>query len=232
MQPMAKTSAPKAGPKADSKADSKADPEAAPKRQYSSALRARQAADTKAQVLAAAAELFEERGWSGTTVAAIAKRAGVAVETVYSGVGSKKQVLRAVVDYAVVGDADPVPLVERDVFAALAVGDRDERITAGVDMLIGIQERVAKLWRTAMEAAASDEEIDGWRAHWDEGRRVDTRRSLEVILQRELDDVLVDLFWGIFSHEVYGMLVLDRGLDRAQYAERMRTAVTALVPEG
>src|SRR4051812_46687830 len=100
MQPMAKTSAPKAGSKAGSKADRKADrtadPEAAPKRQYSSALRARQAADTKAQVLAAAAELFEETGWSGTTVAAIAKRAGVAVETVYSGVGSKKQVLRAV----------------------------------------------------------------------------------------------------------------------------------------
>ena len=116
-------------------------------------------------------------------------------------------------------------------FATLAVGDRDERITAGVEMLIGIQERVARLWRTAMEAAAGDAEIDGWRAQWDEGRRLDTRRSVEVILQREIDDVLLDLFWGIFSHEVYGMLVLDRGLDRAQYAERMRTAVTALVPE-
>jgi AcrR family transcriptional regulator len=201
------------------------------KRQYSSTLRARQASDTKAQVLAAAAELFRESGWSGTTVAAIAQRAGVAVETVYSGFGSKKQVLRAVLDYAVVGDAEPVPLIERDVFATLAVGDRDERITAGVEMLIGIQERVARLWRTAMEAAAGDAEIDGWRAQWDEGRRLDTRRSVEVILQREIDDVLLDLFWGIFSHEVYGMLVLDRGLDRAQYAERMRTAVTALVPE-
>jgi AcrR family transcriptional regulator len=204
----------------------------APKRQYSSSLRARQAADTKAQVLAAAAELFGESGWSRTTVAAIAQRAGVAVETVYSGFGSKKHVLRAVIDYAVVGDAEPVPLIERDVFATLAQGEREERITAGVELLIGIQERVAKLWRTAMEAAGSDAEIDGWRAQWDEGRRLDTRRSLEVILQRELDDVLVDLFWGIFSHEVYGMLVLDRGLDRAQYAERMRTAVTALVPEG
>jgi AcrR family transcriptional regulator len=202
------------------------------KRQYSSTLRARQASDTKAQVLAAAAELFQESGWSGTTVAAIAQRAGVAVETVYSGFGSKKHVLRAVLDFAVVGDAEPVPLIERDVFATLAEGDRDQRIGAGVEMLIGIQERVAKLWRTAMEAAASDAEIDGWRAEWDEGRRLDTRRSLEVILQREIDDVLLDLFWGIFSHEVYGMLVLDRGLDRAQYAERMRTAVTALVPEG
>src|SRR4029079_12421935 len=101
------------------------------KRQYSSTLRARQASDTKAQVLAAAAELFQESGWSGTTVAAIAQRAGVAVETVYSGFGSKKQVLRAVVDFAVVGDAEPVPLVEREVFVALATGDREERITAG-----------------------------------------------------------------------------------------------------
>jgi AcrR family transcriptional regulator len=202
------------------------------KRKYSSSLRARQAADTKTQVLVAAAELFQESGWSGTTVAAIAKRAGVAVETVYSGFGSKKHVLRAVLDFAVVGDAEPVPLVEREVFTALASGDRDQRITAGIEMLTDIQERIARLWRTAMEAAASDAEIDGWRSDWDEGRRLDTRRSLELILQRELDDVQLDLFWGIFSHEVYGMLVLDRGLSRAQYAERMRTAVTALVPEG
>jgi AcrR family transcriptional regulator len=201
------------------------------KRRYSSSLRARQAADTRSQVLAAAAALFVESGWSGTTVVAIATRAGVAVETVYSGFGSKKQLLRAVVDFAVVGDAEPVPLVEREVFATLAAGDRDERVRAGLDMLVDIQERVARLWRTAMEAAASDPEIDGWRAQWDEGRRLDTRRSLEVILQREIDDVLLDLFWGIFSHEVYGMLVLDRGLSRAQYAERMRTAVTALLPE-
>src|SRR3954471_18979344 len=118
------------------------------KRQYSSSLRARQAADTKAQVLTAAAELFRESGWSGTTVSAIAKRAGVAVETIYSGFGSKKHVLRAVLDFAVVGDVEPVPLVEREVFASLAVGDRAERIDAGVELLIGIQERVAKLWRT------------------------------------------------------------------------------------
>jgi AcrR family transcriptional regulator len=201
------------------------------KRRYSSSLRARQAADTRSQVLAAAAALFVESGWSGTTVVAIATRAGVAVETVYSGFGSKKQLLRAVVDFAVVGDAEPVPLVEREVFATLAAGDRDERVRAGLDMLVDIQERVARLWRTAMEAAASDPEIDGWRAQWDEGRRLDTRRSLELIVQRELDDVQVDLFWAIFSHEVYGMLVLDRGLSRAQYAERMRTAVTALLPE-
>ena len=200
------------------------------KRRYSSSLRARQAADTKAQVLTAATQLFQESGWAGATVAAIAKRAGVAVETVYSGFGSKKEVLRAVVDFAVVGDTEPVPLAEREVFATLATGDRDARLTAGIDMMADIHDRLAKLWRTVLEAAASDDEIDAWRLQWDEGRRIDTRRSLELILQRELDDdAVLDVVWGLFSHEVYAMLVLDRGLDRAQYAERMRTAVTALV---
>jgi AcrR family transcriptional regulator len=206
-------------------------PERTPaKRRYSSSLRARQAADTKAQVLTAATQLFQESGWAGATVAAIAKRAGVAVETVYSGFGSKKEVLRAVVDFAVVGDTEPVPLAEREVFATLATGDRDARLTAGIDMMADIHDRLAKLWRTVLEAAASDDEIDAWRLQWDEGRRIDTRRSLELILQRELDDdAVLDVVWGLFSHEVYAMLVLDRGLDRAQYAERMRTAVTALV---
>jgi AcrR family transcriptional regulator len=201
------------------------------KRRYSSQLRQQHALQTREQVLTAAAALFEESGWAGTTVAAIATRAGVAVETVYSGFGSKKQVLRAVVDFAIVGDAEPVPLVEREVFATLAAGERDDRIGAGVDMLADIQARLAKLWRTVGEAAASDEEIDGWRVRWEEGRRADVQRSVELILRRAVDEVDLDLLWGIFSHEVYGMLVLDRGLDRAQYAERMRAAVTALAPE-
>src|SRR4051812_27839382 len=172
MQPMAKNSPPKRAPA---------------KRQYSSTLRARHASDTKAQVLAAAAELFQESGWSGTTVAAIAQRAGVAVETVYSGFGSKKQVLRAVVDFAVVGDADPVSLAERPVFARLAVGTFKERIEAGIDMVADIHARTGRLWRTVGEAAASDDEIDAWRLQWEHGRRIDTRRSLEVILQQEID---------------------------------------------
>src|SRR6478736_6174244 len=113
------------------------------RRRYSSGLRQQQARQTREQVLAAAAALFEESGWAGTTVAAIATRAGVAVETVYSGFGSKKQVLRAVVDFAVVGDAEPVPLVERPVFATLAEGELDTRVTAGIDMLADIQVRLA-----------------------------------------------------------------------------------------
>ncbi len=96
-------------------------------------------------------------------------------------------------------------------------------------MLTDIHERLAKVWRTVGEAAASDPEIDGWRVQWEEGRRVDTQRSIERILAEPVDDVIVDLLWGIFSHEFYAMLVFDRGLDRRQYTERVHEAVTRLV---
>jgi AcrR family transcriptional regulator len=202
------------------------------RRRYSSRLRQQQAGQTRDQVLAAAAELFEQSGWAGTTVAAIARHAGVAVETVYSGFGSKKQLLRAVVDFAVVGDAEPVPLADREVFTSLGEGEPERRIAAGIEMLTDIHTRIARLWRTVGEAAASDDEIDGWRREWEAHRRVDVRRSVELILEQELDDVALDLLWGIFSHEVYGMLVLDHGLDRAQYTERMRAAVAGLTSVG
>jgi AcrR family transcriptional regulator len=202
------------------------------RRRYSSRLRQQQAGQTRDQVLAAAAELFERSGWAGTTVAAIAGHAGVAVETVYSGFGSKKQLLRAVVDFAVVGDAEPVPLADRDVFTSLGEGERERRIAAGIEMLTDIHVRLARLWRTVGEAAASDDEIDGWRKRWDAGRRVDVRRSVELVLDEEIDDVTLDLLWGVFSPEVYGMLVLDHGLDRAQYTARMRAAVVGLTSAG
>src|SRR4051794_35215504 len=202
---------------------------AKPRRRYSSPLRAAQAGRTRAQVVAAAAACFEESGWAGTTVAAIAERAGVAVETVYSGSGSKKELLRQVVDVAVVGDTEPVPLAEREVFARLGEGARDARIDAGIEMLTDIHERLAKLWRTVNEAAPSDPEVDAWRVRWEEGRRTDTRRSLEVILGAPVDDFLVDVLGAIFSHEVYAMLVFDRGLDRVQYTARLREAVARII---
>ena len=89
-----------------------ADPPAVPKRRYNSNRRAMQAAQTRGDVLAAAIRLFTAAGWAGTTISAVAAAAGVSVETVYSGFGSKKGLLRAAMDVAVVGDAEPVPFVE------------------------------------------------------------------------------------------------------------------------
>ena len=104
-------------------------PAGRPARTYDSSRRARQAAQTREEVLAAAVTLFNEQGWAATKLADIAARAGVAVETIYSGFGSKKGLLRAAMDVAVVGDAAPVPFSEREEFLQFGRGPLDDAST-------------------------------------------------------------------------------------------------------
>src|SRR3954452_2860116 len=55
--------------------------------------RQRQAEATKMEILFAARQLFAERGYAATSMAAIAESAGAAVQTIYDRVGSKAAVL-------------------------------------------------------------------------------------------------------------------------------------------
>ncbi|WP_440899787.1 TetR/AcrR family transcriptional regulator [Actinosynnema sp.] len=74
-------------------------------RGYTSPLREEAAARTRERVLRAAAELFAEGGYARTSVAAIARAAGVAVNTVYTSVGGKSALLLAMVDDRVADEA-------------------------------------------------------------------------------------------------------------------------------
>lgn len=56
------------------------------------------AAHTRDDILSAARRLFAERGYSGTSIQDIAAEAGVAVQTIYSRLGSKSGMLFALVD--------------------------------------------------------------------------------------------------------------------------------------
>lgn len=66
-------------------------------RTYHSKVRARAALETRTAVLAAARDLFAEIGYARASVAAIAERAGVAVNTVYTSVGGKPALIQALV---------------------------------------------------------------------------------------------------------------------------------------
>jgi len=83
-------------------------------RPYHSLRRQQQARETRRVVLGAARRLFLQDGYAGTTVAAVAGDAGVSVETVYKTFGNKPGLVKAVFDVAVVGDDEPVPLLERE----------------------------------------------------------------------------------------------------------------------
>jgi AcrR family transcriptional regulator len=69
-------------------------------RPYASPVRAESAARTRRAVLDAAARLFVAQGYVRTTVADIAAGAGVAVNTVYTSVGGKPQLVLALTEEA------------------------------------------------------------------------------------------------------------------------------------
>ena len=189
------------------------------KRSYNSSRRTLQAAQTREEVLRAASRLFSETGWAGTTLAAIAEEAGVSVETIYKGFGSKKALLLEAMDVAVVGDTQPIAYVDRPEFAALGVGTLTERTARGIDVVTDVHERSAGIWQAIVEAASSDPEVDEWRRTGEANRRTDVGRSLAQILGEVPDEAVVTLLWLLYSPEIYRKLVVDDGLSRAEYEE-------------
>src|SRR5690349_17182897 len=93
-------------------------------RSYTSPVRAEQADATRSRVVRVADARFRSDGYAATSVAAVARDAGVSSQTVYNVFGSKAGLLKAAYDVAVVGDEDPAPLAERpDVRALYAEPD-------------------------------------------------------------------------------------------------------------
>jgi AcrR family transcriptional regulator len=199
------------------------------KRRYDSSRRKRQAEQTRADVLVAAMRLFNERGWAGTTVAAIAEEAGVAVETVYSGFGSKKVLVRDAADAAVVGDAEPVPLVDRPEFARMGEGTLTERIAAATEFLADTHERAAGIWQAVHDAAEGDDELTAWLHEAQLRRRLDVGRSLGRILDRPVDGPMVDLLWTLYDVPPYRLLVDELGYSREQYRAALADASLRLL---
>jgi AcrR family transcriptional regulator len=76
------------------------------------------AEETEAVIVGAAARLFFERGYQATSVGQIAAEAGVAVQTIYNSLGSKREVLERVLEPAVADESaarelDPGRIVEQ-----------------------------------------------------------------------------------------------------------------------
>lgn len=197
------------------------------KRSYSSPRRAAQAARTRATVLAAARELFLERGYAGVAVSDIARRAGVNLDTVYSSVGRKPELMLAVIDQTLGSDERPLPAEERDyVRAVRAAPTATLKLRTYADALGRLMPQVSPLFAALREAALTDPDCAGLHEHISE-RRASNMRLLAAELRAtgELrpdldDDQVADLVWSTNAPEWYA-LVAQRGWTPQQYADTL-----------
>ena len=108
-------------------------------------------------MLDAARSLFLELGYASTTMAAVAAHAGVSVETVYKAFKNKPGLVKAVFDVAIVGDDEPVPLIERE-FVRRNIAEPDPRKKLqdyGVH-LAGVSVRAGPVQLVVHDAATTD----------------------------------------------------------------------------
>src|SRR6185437_5985949 len=76
------------------------------KRSYDASGRRAAAQRRRTAIVRAAHDLFERDAFRGTTITAVARRAGVAPETIYKAFGTKAALAKAVFDLIMEGDED------------------------------------------------------------------------------------------------------------------------------
>jgi TetR/AcrR family transcriptional regulator, regulator of autoinduction and epiphytic fitness len=202
-----------------------------PRRPYRSSARSRQREATRTAVVDAATAAFVENGYAATTIAQIAERAEVSAETVYAVFGTKRDLLRAVVERASAG----VPSTEAwrtEAWLARVEAEPNQRRRLELinDATRDVLRRVAPIDEIVRSVAASDPQIAELQDELERRRRSDLRGLVQLLagvgpLRVSIDDA-VDLWWAI-DHPTgpYRSLTVDRRWsDR-----RARAALTDVV---
>lgn len=190
------------------------------KRSYRSAVRDEAARRTRQRIVGAAAELFVERGYAGTTVDAVAERAAVSRRTVFSSVGSKVELLKTAWDWAVVGDDQPIPVVDRPEIARMkAERDPETLVRMWVAQVLAVGSRTAPLALVLARAVDVDPEAEALQQRIDLERRTGASyfvAGLDAIggLRPDISvDEGVDMAWVLMNPLWVLRLREDRGWD-------------------
>jgi AcrR family transcriptional regulator len=191
------------------------------------------AEETQRVIVEAASRLFLEHGYHATSISRIAAEAGVAVQTIYNAVGSKRELLSRVLDFAAAGERAPVPVPQFMREQAESEPDPRRTIAQLVDFWRGALPRTAPIFRIIREAAAADPEI----AVLERGRvaqRLDNyRAAAQLLADRKalrpgvtIDGAAAAIF-AIGHPEVYRGLVLDGDWDDDAWANWLQATLEA-----
>lgn len=205
-----------------------------PRRSYSSDRRARTAQDTRERILDAGQTLFSRNGIDGTTIAEIAREAGVGASTVYGVHGSKEGILRGLMERVLFGGgfqsaaavladvSDPVKQIELTSHISRAVYESESgdlgllRRSSGFSPALKKMEQEFEARRYAMQEPRL-------RALFDAGLN---RKDLSFEEARQV-------LWMYTSRDVYRMLVADGGWTPDRYQTWLsQTLLDALVERG
>jgi AcrR family transcriptional regulator len=196
------------------------------KRGYESERRRAQSEATRQRILVMARALVVERGYRGTTIAELARRAGVHVDTIYELVGRKPVILRELVEHAISGTDRPLDPVERDYVQQItAEPDAGRKLDLYAAAMRRILARLAPLFLALRDAAATDPEAAQVWSQISERRAANMRLlAADLLATGQLRDRLsidevADTIWATNSPDLHRLLIEDRDWSPDHYQE-------------
>ena len=205
------------------------------RRAYDSTRRRAQASETRSAIVRAARDLFVERGYGQTTLADVAQRAGVSVETIYSSVGTKAVLLHKAWDITVGGDEQDIVFHERpEVLAIRNEPDLARRLMRHAEFSTRTAQRIAPFQLMVQSAAGADPAAAAMLKEMGRQRLAGIGvMAAEAAMSGQLavsEEECRDVVWAMTDGMLWHRLVNERGWSNEHFADWLgRTWIDRLV---
>lgn len=205
-----------------------------PTKHYASEVRDEQSRRTRRAIVTAARELFLAQGYAATTIDAIAQTARVSRRTVFNSVGGKVVLLKLALEWAIVGDDEPVALADRPAVKTIQA-ERDPRkaLALWAQTVVEVASRVAPI--SEVLTAAADVEPAAAQLYSELARNrmlgasefVRYLKSLDGLAADVSEQQAADLCWSLMDGHLYRLLVTERGWTSASFSQWLTDSLGA-----
>jgi len=180
--------------------------------------------------------LFLERGYGGTTMDLVAANAQVSARYIHMTFGGKADLFSEVIQIAIAGDHEPLPLGKRPHWMAMLDAGGAETLAAFAATSTAVLQRTAGLLAVADAAAAADEDLAVLR---DRGRRRRLVDCAEVVAALDRQQALkselgiteaADVLYTLSAPAMYQLFVDERSWSPDRYQQWLTdSTVSALL---
>jgi AcrR family transcriptional regulator len=193
---------------------------------YNSERRREQANATRRDIIDAAKGLFEKSGYTATSMADVAREAGVALKTVYLSFENKSGLLSALWDVLLRGGEDAPPVAQLAWYKeVLEDPDPGRQLRLNARNSVIVKQRLGVLMGVIRDAAPAEPAIDAlWRqiqvSFYQNQRVIVTSIAAKNALRAELDiERAADILWMLNHPDIWLLLVGQRGWSPQDYEQ-------------
>jgi AcrR family transcriptional regulator len=205
-----------------------------PPKRYASQMRDEQARRTRRAIVTAAHDLFLAQGYAATTIDGIAGAAHVSRRTVFNSVGGKVALLKLALDWAIVGDDQPIALADRPAIKAiLAESDPRKALMLWVQTVTDVAARTSPLGEVLIAAADIDPAAAQLLAEANRNRMFGATvfirylASLGGLADGITEQRAAELCWALTDGHLYRLLVAQRSWSTADFSRWLSGSLAA-----